>query len=57
MRFRWYKTPDGKKLNAFAHNEQALSADKAKQVIASTHKHWQDLVTTQQLPDDLWVPK
>ena len=52
---RWYKSPDGKKLNTFAHNERALGADKANSVIATTHKHWQDLVNAQQVPDDLWV--
>eukprot|EP00037_Helgoeca_nana_P000505 m.21979 g.21979 ORF g.21979 m.21979 type:complete len:271 (+) comp10605_c0_seq1:20-832(+) len=41
--FRWYKTPDGKALNAFGHGEVALSRDKAYEVIDETHQHWVDL--------------
>lgn len=40
---RWYKTPDGKALNAFGHDEVALSRDKAYEVIDETHHHWNDL--------------
>eukprot|EP00041_Stephanoeca_diplocostata_P010957 m.175434 g.175434 ORF g.175434 m.175434 type:complete len:290 (+) comp18353_c0_seq3:161-1030(+) len=41
--FRWYKTPSGKPLNAFGHDERALNRDEALQVIAETHHAWQRL--------------
>lgn len=52
---RWYKTPDGKKLNAFAHGEKALGRDKAYDVIATTHRHWEELAISNPVPSDLWV--
>eukprot|EP00038_Savillea_parva_P009619 m.184752 g.184752 ORF g.184752 m.184752 type:complete len:268 (-) comp16210_c0_seq1:214-1017(-) len=51
--FRWYKTPDGKALNAFGHNEAALDRDMAYKVIAETHHHWHDLMANPM--DGLWT--
>merc|ERR1712226_174141 len=42
--FRWYKTPDGKPLNAFGFEEKALSKSHAVEVIRETHQAWKDLV-------------
>jgi len=41
--FRWYKTPDGKPLNAFGYDERALDKAKAIEVIAETHDVWKKL--------------
>jgi len=41
--FRWYKTPDGKPLNAFGFDEEALDKEKAVDVIEETHGFWQTL--------------
>merc|ERR1712187_132598 len=41
--FRWYKTPDGKPLNAFGYDERALDKDTALQVIEETHEAWRKL--------------
>ena len=49
----WYKTPDGKALNAFGHNEAALDRDMAYKVIAETHHHWHDLMANPM--DGLWT--
>ena len=40
---RWYKTPDGKPVNAFGHDEAALPADFTRHVIEETHQFWADL--------------
>merc|ERR1712166_1152783 len=53
--FRWYKTPDGKPINGFGHNEELLNADKALDVIEETHKFWQDLRAGKTDPGKLWV--
>jgi len=41
--FRWYKTPDGKGLNGFGFNEEALGREKALEVIQETHEAWKRL--------------
>merc|ERR1719161_1086129 len=41
--FRWYKTPDGKPLNAFGFDEKALGLDKTLEIIEETHEAWQKL--------------
>ena len=35
--FRWYKTPDGKPVNGFGHDERALNAAETKEIIAETN--------------------
>ena len=41
--FRWYKTPDGKPINAFGHGEAVLSLSETMHVIEETHAQWQAL--------------
>merc|ERR1719198_2210782 len=41
--FRWYKTPEGKPLNAFGFEEKALDASDAIKVIEETHEAWKKL--------------
>jgi len=41
--FRWYKTPDGKPLNAFGFDEKVLDAKAAIEVIEETHAAWKKL--------------
>mmetsp|Transcript_28018 Transcript_28018/g.88503 ORF Transcript_28018/g.88503 Transcript_28018/m.88503 type:complete len:287 (+) Transcript_28018:62-922(+) len=41
--FRWYKTPDGKPLNAFGFDEEMLDSKVAFEVIEETHGHWRKL--------------
>jgi len=53
--FRWYKTPDGKPINAFGHNEECLSAQKAMEVVEETHEFWQNLKAGKSDPGKLWV--
>ena len=38
--FRWYKTPDGKPLNAFGYEERALDKKRDTEVMAETHEAW-----------------
>ena len=51
--FRWYKTPDGKPINAFGHDEVAMDKDYALEIIDETHVFWKELV--ERNGDDLWV--
>jgi len=53
--FRWYKTPDGKPLNAFGYGEQALDKRHALEVIAETHTAWKDLRQGKTPKGKLWV--
>ena len=53
--FRWYKTPDGKPINAFGHNEEALGKDMAIEVIHETHKYWKNLVEGQTKIEGIWT--
>jgi inorganic pyrophosphatase len=53
--FRWYKTPDGKPLNAFGFNEEALNKAKALEVIDETHAHWKALRDGSAKAGKLWI--
>jgi len=53
--FRWYKTPDGKPLNAFGYDEVALGKGKAIEVIAETHDVWKKLKDGAIEKKKLWV--
>ena len=53
--FRWYKTPDGKPLNAFAFDECALAKKEALEVIHETHVYWQDLKSGKTDKGKLWL--
>jgi len=53
--FRWYKTPDGKPINAFGHNEECLSAQKAFEVVEETHEFWKNLKAGKADPGKLWI--
>ncbi len=59
--FRWYKTPDGKALNAFGFDERALGRKEALEVIEETHEYWRDLVEGRVSPvtagGTLWIPE
>ena len=41
--FRWYKTPDGKPLNAFGFDEKFLDKAETVKVIQETHDAWKSL--------------
>jgi len=41
--FRWYKTPDGKPLNAFGFDEKCLPRAKANEVISHCFDAWREL--------------
>merc|ERR1740115_8506 len=41
--FRWYKTPDGKPLNAFGYDEKFLDVAETKEIIAETNDSWKKL--------------
>jgi len=53
--FRWYKTPDGKPLNAFGYDEAALDKAKAIAVINETHHHWKALRDGKAAAGKLWT--
>jgi len=53
--FRWYKTPDGKPLNAFGFEEKALNKAHALEVIAETHDAWKKLKAGKTDKGKLWV--
>mmetsp|Transcript_104941 Transcript_104941/g.292861 ORF Transcript_104941/g.292861 Transcript_104941/m.292861 type:complete len:268 (+) Transcript_104941:95-898(+) len=53
--FRWYKTPDGKPLNAFGFEEKALNKAKAIAVIDETHHHWKDLRSGKSKAGKVWT--
>lgn len=53
--FRWYKTPDGKPLNAFGYDEVALNKSKALDVIAETHGAWKSLKAGNIDKKKLWI--
>jgi len=54
--FRWYKTPDGKPLNAFGFNGEALDREKALEVLEETHDAWKSLVNGKFDAKQLWLP-
>ncbi|EOD12340.1 hypothetical protein EMIHUDRAFT_439901 [Emiliania huxleyi CCMP1516] len=53
--FRWYKTPDGKPINAFGHGEKALSAKEAVHVIEETNGFYKDLMAGKADAGKLWT--
>jgi len=53
--FRWYKTPDGKPLNAFGYDEVALDKAKAIHVVEETHEAWLKLKDGRANKKKLWV--
>jgi len=53
--FRWYKTPDGKPLNAFGFEEAALDKTHTLEVIEETHDAWKKLRDGSTAPGKLWV--
>jgi len=53
--FRWYKTPDGKPLNAFGFDEKALDKVHALEVIAETHDAWKKLCAGETNKGKLWI--
>jgi len=53
--FRWYKTPDGKPLNAFGFEERALDKKHAMEVVAETHAAWKNLVEGKTDKGKLWL--
>eukprot|EP00932_Pfiesteria_piscicida_P009691 SRR837773.20461.p3 GENE.SRR837773.20461~~SRR837773.20461.p3 ORF type:complete len:208 (-),score=103.09 SRR837773.20461:195-740(-) len=53
--FRWYKTPDGKPLNAFGFQERALGQAQALEVVAETHAAWRALVEGKAEQGKLWL--
>jgi len=53
--FRWYKTPDGKPLNAFGYEEKALDKKAALEVIQEGHKAWKNLCEGKTASGKLWV--
>ena len=53
--FRWYKTPDGKPINAFGHGEACLDAPIAMEVVHETHQFWKDLRAGNADAGKLWV--
>lgn len=55
--FRWYKTPDGKPLNAFGYEEKALDKKFALEVIEETHGAWKKLRDGSTDKGKLWIGK
>merc|ERR1719316_1274423 len=55
--FRWYKTPDGKPLDAFGFDEAALPKAKTVEVIAETHAAWKGLRDGSIDAGKLWTGK
>jgi len=53
--FRWYKTPDGKPLNGYGFDEEALPKAKAVEVIGETHEAWKKLVGGETEKGKLWL--
>jgi len=54
--FRWYKTPDGKPLNAFGYNEKCLQAEDAIKILDETHLMWKALYDGKVSKFKLWIP-
>jgi inorganic pyrophosphatase len=52
--FRWYKTPDGKPLNAFGYDEKFLNKQETDVIIEETHHHWQALREGKSEKGKLW---
>jgi inorganic pyrophosphatase len=54
--FRWYKTPDGKPLNAFGYDEKALDKAATLKIIDETHGAWKKLMAGECDAGKLWKP-
>lgn len=52
--FRWYKTPDGKPINAFGFDEKALGVKDTLEVIEECHGYWKDLKSGKTDAGKLW---
>ena len=52
---RWYKTPDGKPLNAFGYEERALDKKHAMEVVAETHEAGKQLCAGKVEKRKLWL--
>jgi len=55
--FRWYKTPDGKPLNEFGYDEEALPKAKSMEIIADLHKEWTNLREGKTPAGKMWIGK
>ena len=55
--FRWYKTPDGKPINKFGHNEECLDSNIAIEIIRETNESWKNLINRKIKVDKLWLPE
>ena len=53
--FRWYKTPDGKPVNGFGHDERALNAAETVEVIKETNGHYKALMEGKTDAGKLWL--
>jgi len=53
--FRWYKTPDGKPLNTFGFDEQAVGKAEALEVVEETHQAWKRLRRGDSETTGLWI--
>lgn len=53
--FRWYKTPDGKSLNAFGYEGKALGREEALSIVEETHQSWTQLRAGAGSSIDLWM--
>jgi len=53
--FRWYKTPDGKPVNGFGHDEKALGREDAIKVIAETNGFYKSLMDGKVEAGKLWL--
>jgi inorganic pyrophosphatase len=53
--FRWYKTPDGKPINAFGHGERALDLSETMHVVEETHAQWAALRDGSAERGKLWL--
>lgn len=53
--FRWYKTPDGKGLNAFGFGEEALDRSATLEVIEETQGYWKRLRSGDSDSGGLWT--
>lgn len=53
--FRWYKTPDGKPLNAFGFGERALGQSEALEMVAETHESWKKLRCGGTVANGMWT--
>jgi len=53
--FRWYKTPDGKPINAFGFEEKALDKKHALEVVEETNQAWKNLMAGKTDKGKLWL--